>query len=61
VGTWKHHLHVQTVNIPPDTMDPTLAARIIGGLPVSQNVAPILDVAWGPFVVQDGQFDIELI
>jgi hypothetical protein len=61
VGRWRHHLHVQTVNIAPETMDPTLAARIIGGLPVSQNMAPVLDVACGPFVIEDGQFDIELI
>ena len=42
-------------------MDPTLAARIIGGLPVSQNMVPVIDVACGPFVIEDGQFDIEPI
>lgn len=61
VGPWKHYLHVQTVNIAPEGMDPVLAARIIGGLPVSQNMRPVIDVACGPFVVEDGQFDIELI
>lgn len=60
-GPWKHYFHVQTVNIAPEGMDPTVAARIIGGLPVSHNMVPVIDVACGPFVVEDGQFDIEPI
>jgi hypothetical protein len=60
-GPWKHYFHVQTVNIAPDGMAPELAARIIGGLPVSQNMAPVIDVACGPVVFEDGQFDIEPI
>ena len=58
-GPWKHYFHVQTVNIAPDGMEPQLAAGIIGGLPVSQNMAPVIDVACGPVVFEDGQFDIE--
>jgi hypothetical protein len=33
----------------------------VAGRPGEQNMAPALDVACGPFVVEDGQFDIELI
>jgi hypothetical protein len=40
-------------------MDPVRAAQVIGGLPVSQNMVPALDVGCGPFVIEDGQFDIE--
>lgn len=58
-GPWKHYFYIQTVNITPAGADPTLAAQIIGGLPVSQNMVPVLDVACGPFVIEDGQFDIE--
>jgi hypothetical protein len=61
VGPWNHYLYVQTVNIAPTGMDPLLAAQIIGGLPVSQNAKPVVDVACGPFVFEDGSFDIELI
>jgi hypothetical protein len=60
-GPWKHYLYVQTVNIAPEGMDPLLAARIIGGLPVSQNMKPVIDVSCGPLIFEDGQFDIELI
>jgi hypothetical protein len=42
-------------------MKPAEAAKIIGGLPVSQNTTPEVDVACGPVVYEDGQFDIELI
>ncbi|HSX30161.1 MAG TPA: hypothetical protein VLE73_06400 [Candidatus Saccharimonadales bacterium] len=61
MGPWKHYFFVQTVNNAPAGMDPLEAAKIIGGLPVSQNTRPTLDVACGPFVWEDGQFDIELI
>jgi hypothetical protein len=61
MGPWKHYLYVQTVNCAPDGLKPIEAAKIIGGLPVSQNTKPALDVACGPFVIEDGQFDIELI
>lgn len=61
MGPWKHYLYVQTVNCAPEGMKPIEAAKIIGGLPVSQNSKPVLDVACGPFVWEDGQFDIELI
>jgi hypothetical protein len=60
-GPWKHYLYVQTVNTATEGMKPTEAAQIIGGLPVSQNSRPQIDVACGPFVWEDGQFDIELI
>jgi hypothetical protein len=61
MGPWRHYLFVQTVNTTPEGMDPAEAARIIGGLPLSQNAKPTLDVACGPAVFEDGQFDIELI
>ncbi len=61
MGPWKHYLYVQTVNCAPAGLKPIEAAKIIGGLPVSQNSKPELDVACGPFVFEDGQFDIELI
>lgn len=61
MGPWRHYLFVQTVNNTPEGMDPAEAAKIIGGLPVSQNTRPTLDVACGPAVFEDGQFDIELI
>jgi hypothetical protein len=61
LGGWKHYLYVQTVNTATANMKPTQAAQIIGGLPVSQNTAPQLDIACGPVVFEDGQFDIELI
>jgi hypothetical protein len=60
-GSWKHYLYVQTVNTASEDMKPTESAQIIGGLPVSQNSSPQIDVACGPFVWEDGQFDIELI
>lgn len=60
-GPWRHYLFVQTVNTATAGMKPTEAAQIIGGLPVSQNTTPQLDVACGPLVFEDGQFDIELI
>ena len=53
--------HVQTVNDTPLGTKPEVAAQTIGGLPVSQNMKPTLDVACGPFVLEDGTFDIELI
>ena len=58
---WRHYLFVQTVNTATTHMKPTEAAQIIGGLPVSQNTRPQLDVACGPVVYEDGQFDIELL
>jgi hypothetical protein len=58
-GPWKHYLFVQTVNTATEDMKPEQAAQIIGGLPVSQNTVPQLDVACGPFIIEDGQFDIE--
>jgi hypothetical protein len=61
MGPWKHYLYVQTVNTATDDMKPTEAAQIIGGLPVSQNSTPQIDVACGPLVYEDGQFDIELL
>lgn len=61
LGPWKHYLFVQTVNVAPAHLSPLQAAQIIGGLPVSQNTRPNLDVACGPFVVEDGQFDVELL
>lgn len=61
VGPWKHYLYVQTVNTTPEGMDPLQAATVIGGLMASQNSRPTVDVACGPFVYEDGQFDIELI
>ena len=54
-------LRVQTVNDTPLGTKPEVAAQTIGGLPVSQNMKPTLDVACGPFVLEDGTFDIELI
>lgn len=61
VGPWRQYLHVQTVNDTPLGTKPEVAAQTIGGLPVSQNMKPTLDVACGPFVLEDGTFDIELI
>ena len=61
LGGWKHYLYVQTINTATSNMKPTQAAQIIGGLPVSQNTVPQMDVACGPLVIEDGQFDIELI
>jgi hypothetical protein len=61
MGPWKHYLFVQTVNCAPPGLKPIEAAKIIGGLPVSQNTRPQLDVACGPFTWEDGQFDIELL
>jgi hypothetical protein len=59
LGGWRHYLYVQTVNTVPAGTDPAQAAQIIGGLPVSQNTRPQVDVACGPLVLEDGQFDIE--
>ncbi len=59
LGPWRHLLFVQTVNTATTHMKPTQAAQIIGGLPVSQNTTPQVDVACGPVVFEDGQFDIE--
>jgi hypothetical protein len=61
LGPWNHYLFVQTVNFTTEGMKPTEAAQTIGGLPVSQNSKPQVDLACGPFVWEDGQFDIELI
>lgn len=60
-GPWKHYLFVQTVNFATDGMKAIEAAPIIGGLPVSQNSKPDVDIACGPFTFEDGQFDIELL
>lgn len=60
-GPWKHYFYVQTVNYAGETWKPTDAAQVIGGLPVSQNMTPQLDVACGPLVFEDGSFDVELI
>ncbi len=61
MGPWRDYLFVQTVNTTPEGLDPAEAARIIGGLPVSQNTKPTVDVACGPAVFEDGQFDIEFL
>lgn len=61
LGPWKHYLFVQTANFAPEGADPLKAAKVIGGLPVSRNMRPVIDIACGPFVVEDGQFDIELL
>lgn len=61
LGAWKHYFYVQTVNNTPQGLNPLIAAQIIGGLPVSQNAKADLDVGCGPFVFEDGSFDIELI
>ncbi|KTD23855.1 Uncharacterised protein [Legionella lansingensis] len=61
IGSWKHFFFVQTVNIAPSGMNPLLAAQIIGGLTVSQNAQADLDIACGPLIWEDGEFDIELI
>jgi hypothetical protein len=61
LGPWSHYLYVQTVNTVPDGTEPEKAAETIGGLPVSQNMTPNVDVACGPVVFEDGTFDIELI
>jgi hypothetical protein len=61
IGPWKHYLYVQTVNTTPEGMDPLQAATVIGGLMASQNSRPTVDIACGPIVYEDGQFDIELI
>ena len=55
-------MHVQTVNTVPPGTDPLVAAKTIGGLPVSNHFKKTLDVACGPFVFEDdGSFDIELL
>jgi hypothetical protein len=61
MGSWKHLMYVQTVNFATENMKPTEAAQIIGGLPVSNNTQPTLDVACGPLIIDDGQFEIELL
>jgi hypothetical protein len=58
---WNHYLYVQTVNTATAGMKPEQAAQIIGGLPASQNTTPQVDIACGPVVFEDGQFDIEPI
>jgi len=60
IGPWKHYLYVQTVNTATENLKPEEAAQIIGGLPASQNSVPQVDVGCGPFIIDDGQFDIEL-
>jgi hypothetical protein len=60
LGGWNHYLYVQTVNTAIG-MKPEQAAQIIGGLPASQNTTPQVDIACGPVVFEDGQFDIEPI
>lgn len=60
VGKWIHWMFVQTMNTVAPGTDPLKAAQIIGGLPLSQNIKPQIDVACGPFVFEDdGSFDIE--
>ena len=49
------------MNTTTANMKPTQAAQIIGGLPVSQNTVPQLDVACGPLIIDDGQFEIDPI
>jgi len=61
MGPWKQLMYVQTVNFATENMKPTQAAQIIGGLPVSNNTRPTLDVACGPLTIDDGQFEIELL
>jgi hypothetical protein len=62
LGPWRHWMHVQTVNTVPRGVDPLVAAKTIGGLPVSNHYKQTLDIACGPFVFEDdGSFDIELI
>lgn len=61
LGPWQHYLYVQTVNTVRDGTKSEVAAQTIGGLPVSQNMKPTIDVACGPFTFEDGSFDIELI
>ncbi len=62
LGPWRHWMHVQTVNTVPPGTDPLIAAKTIGGLPVSNHYKETVDVACGPFVFgDDGSFDIELI
>ncbi len=61
VGAWRHYFYVQTVNTVPEGTKPEVAAQTIGGLPASQNSKPVLDVGCGPFIFEDGTFDIELI
>jgi hypothetical protein len=62
LGPWRHWMHVQTVNTVAPGTDPLVAAKTIGGLPVSNHYKPTLDVACGPLVFEDdGSFDIELL
>ncbi|MEA3012856.1 MAG: hypothetical protein QOD42_1401 [Sphingomonadales bacterium] len=61
LGPWRHYLFAQTVNNVAEGTPPELAAQTIGGLPASQNMRPVVDVACGPATFEDGQFDIEFI
>jgi hypothetical protein len=62
LGSWRHWMHVQTVNTVPPGTDPLVAAKTIGGLPVSNHYKETVDVTCGPFVFEDdGSFDIELL
>jgi len=62
VGKWRHWMFVQTQNTVRPGTEPLLAARTIGGLPVSNNYRSTVDVACGPLVWEDdGNFDIELL
>lgn len=62
LGSWRHWMHVQTVNTVPPRTDPLIAAKTIGGLPVSNHYKETIDIACGPFVFEDdGSFDIELL
>lgn len=62
LGSWRHWMHVQTVNTVPPGTDPLIAAKTIGGLPVSNHYKETVDIACGPFVFEDdGSFDIELL
>lgn len=62
LGKWKKWMYVQTVNNVPIGTPPLIAAKTIGGLPVSQNMVSNLDVGCGPFLIEGdgGGFDFEL-
>jgi hypothetical protein len=62
LGPWRHLMHVQTVNTVRPGTDPVVAAQVIGGLSASNHMTSKVDVACGPFVIEDdGSFDIELL
>jgi hypothetical protein len=60
-GPWRHWMFVQTQNTVAPGTDPLAAAKIIGGLPLSDQFRSTVDVACGPIIFEDdGSFDIEL-